>query len=438
MLDQNTNPSFASKDLNLKGIQYEKDSNAAYGDHIKDVYSICSTSMSHTYGNVSAVVEKYILDLFPPETFRTITAATALASRQITHTPKQIVKKSLPSFVISPRIDFGQDDNRFLGHTLFNDRYNDVFSQYGDGSLIGLAKDNHRKLNIFGHYNRAVIYFDIVLGFQTFMEQANWMGYLHNVVPLMHPFDIKAPLEIYVPNEFCKVISELVNIPTHDKNNSVKEFMTYMNSIWFNPITYKLKGSSGTDEFFMYYITDIVTTIQDPQMQQGIKDGQIRRNFDISFTVRCEFNTLGYFTIYHPQLKHPKKIITSETDHIIPMFSDQINLNDFKLPLGWQIIDFPIFKLEIGEDNISFAPIMNQTLNTMIDYHLENGIPIQRFLDIQFRENGQILKNEEFYINWNDRTIHLIHPDTHRTYRLLITSNTDYINRLIKDIYNLE
>lgn len=438
MLYQDTNPMFASKDLKLKGIQYEKDSNAAYGDHIKNVFSICNTSAAHTYGNVSAVVEKYILDLFPPDTFRTITASTSLASRQITHTPKQIVKKSLPSFVISPRIDFGQDDNRFLGHTIFNDRYNNIFSQYGDGSLIPLANDKLNNINIYGHYNRAVIYFDIVLGFSTFVEQTNWMGYLHNVVPLQHPFDIKAPLELYIPMEFCKLISELTHTDLKDNNGSVKQFMSKMNSFWYHPITYKLKGSSNTDEFFMYYITNILTTIQDPQPQQGIKDGQIRRNFDISFTVRCEFNTIGYFLINSPELKHPKEIITSEADHIIPMFSDHINLDEFTLPVGWKIIDFPIFKLNFNEDGINFSPILNNTLNTMIDYHLSNAIPLERFIKIQFRENGSILENEEYYIDWHKRYLKLIYPDTHRTYRLLITANIEYINELIKTVYNLE
>ena len=48
---------------------------------------------------------------------------------------------------------------------------------------------------------------------------------------------------------------------------------------------------------------DIDVLFQDPQMGPGIKDGQIRRAFDITFTVRCEFNTVGYFMLNCPDIE---------------------------------------------------------------------------------------------------------------------------------------
>lgn len=211
-----------------------------------------------------------------------------------------------------------------------------------------------------------------------------------------------------------------------------------MNSIFYYPITYKLKGGSNRNEFFMYYIADIDTVIQDPQMGPGVKDGQIRRNFDITFTVRCEFNTIGYLTLNAPDVK--KQVIASDTEGaaIVPMFSDVINLDDFELPIGWSVLGWPIFKLAIGENSISLDSILNQSLNAVIDYHLKFGIPMDSFIKVQFRENGQILNNEMFYIDWNTRTLHIAKPNYHRTYRLIITVSHEYVNNLIKQLYNLE
>jgi hypothetical protein len=438
----NTHPAVGNPDVILKSMQYEKDAGAAYGDHIHNTAAICNTSASHTHGNVLGTVEKYLVDLFPKGLFKTITASTTLASRQLTHLPRQLHKKEPPIMVLVPRIMFGQDDNRFLAHTLFNSRFTNTHNIWGEGSLLELARDNPRRLWIHGHYNRAVMYVDVVLSFHTYSEQTNYLSYIYNMIPVGHNQFVKAPLELYIPEEFCRLLSEVAHVPIIE-NESVHTFLTYMNSIWHHPITYKLKGGSNSDEFFMYYIADIDTVIQDPTAGPGVKDGQIKRQFDISFTMRCEFNTIGYFTLNSPEFKNSTHIIPKENLAIVPIFSDVINLDDFQLPVGWSILGWPIFKLQLKEDGkpentISIDNILNTSLRAVIDHHLKFGIPMERFVKIQFRENGQVLNNELFFIDWSRRTLTLTNPDSHRTYRLIITASHEYVNNLIKELYNLE
>lgn len=432
-----SNPSQYNEDVKLSGVQYEKNVGAEYGEHIRNTGAICNTSASHTYGNVLGVVEKFILDQFPQDLFKTVTASTTLASRQLTHLPSQLAKKEMPIMVLIPRISFGQED-RFLGNTLLNSRYTNTQSFYGDGSLLPLAADPRKHIWVHGHYNRAVMNIDVVLNFNTFSEQTNWMSYIHNMFPIGHNQFIRAPLELYIPKDFCSLISNISRIPLKNKNDSVYDFLTYMNSFWYYPITYKLKGGSNNDEFFMYYIADIDTIFEAPEAGSGIKDGQIKRGYDISFTVRCEFNTIGYFTLNSPDIKKNINIPNVEDQSIIPMFSDTIDLNDFDLPVGWSILSWPIFKLKEGENTISIAPILNQSLNLVIDHHLKLGIPMERFIRIQFRENGNILNNEMFYIDWNKKELVILRPNTHRTYRLIITVSHEYVNNLIKELYQLE
>ena len=435
--DPHSNPSVANRKMNQAGVQFERNPGAVYGDHIRNTSAICNTSMSHTIGNVMSVIEQSLLQTFPQDLFKTVTASTTLASRQITHLPNQLHKKEMPIMVLVPRVVFGQDDNRFLGHTIMNDRITDTQALWGDGSLIPLAEDPRKHIWIHGHFNRMVMYIDVVLSFNTFTEQMNYMSYIHNMIPINHNKLIRAPLELYIPAEFCELTSRLAHIPVHN-NDSVYDFLTYMNSIWYHPITYKLKGGSNTDEFFMYYLADIDTTYQDVQSNTGVKDGQIKRNFDITFTIRCEFNTIGYLNLNSPDITKSVNIPSKEDQTIVSMFSDVINLDDFNLPVGWSVLGWPIFKLDEHENSISIDNILNDSLRTVIDYHLKFGIPMERFIKFQFRENGQIVTDEQFYVDWTKRRLVLARPNSRRTYRLIITVSHEYINNLIKDIYNLE
>lgn len=434
-----SHPSVQNRGVEQVGVQYVTNPGAEYGNHIKNTAAFCMTSSSHTYGNVASIVKQFLIDQFPEDTFNTITISTTLANKQLLHTPTQLSKLKAPLMVISPRIDFGQDDDRFLGHTLMNDRITNQYNLWGDGSLIPLAYDKYHKIHIHGHYNRAVMYFDIVLSFNTFIEQTNWMSYIHNMLPINHNQFIKAPLELFIPDEFNNLLSDLSGVPIETQNDqSVYEFMKYMNSIWMHPITYKLKGSSNNNQFFMYYISDIDYLIKDPTPNPGMKDGQIHRGFDITFTMRCEFNTIGYFMLNSPVIKKVVHINPKTDRAIVPIFTDRFNFDDFQLPVGWSILGFPVFKLDKGEDHISIDNILNKSIRTVIDYHLKYNIPISRFLKFQFRENDQILHHEHFSIDWKNRVLTLMHPDYQKTYRLLITVSYDYINNLIKELYNLE
>ena len=436
--ENHMNPEIGNQNVEYKGVQYERNPDAEYGEHIQNTGAICNTSASHTYGNVLAIIQKYLVDQFPPEFFKTITASTTLASKQVRHLPNQLIKLESPMMVLIPRIVFGQDDNRFLSHTLINDTITNTHAIYGDGSLIPLAKDVQRRLYVHGHYNRALMYVDVVLTFNTYNEQVNYMSYINNMLGVGHNRFVRAPLELFIPMDFCDLISKISRVPKVDANNSVHDYLHYMNTIWDYPITYKLKGGSNTDEFFMYYITDIDTVVQDVQAGAGIKDGQIKRAYDITFTIRCEFNTIGYFTLNAPDIKKNINLRYQDDTHITTMLTDVINLKDFDVPIGWTVLSWPVFKLNPNENSVDINPILNHSINTVIDHHLKFSIPMERFIRIQFREDGRILTNELFYIDWVNRKLILLNPNPRRTYRLIITVSPEYVNNLIKNMYNLE
>lgn len=436
-INYNVNPNISNERIN-QNINYEYNPDAAYGEHIRNTTAICNTSASHTCGNVLSIIEKHLTDVFPQDLFKTVTASTTLASKQIRHLPNQLHKNEKPMMVLVPRISFGQGDDRFLANTLFNSLRTNTHAFWGEGSLIPLAVDKHNHLWIHGHYNRMVIFVDIILSFDTLNEQIDYMSYIHNTIPINHNKLIRAPLELYIPQEMSELISNLSKIPIQDRG-SVINFLSYMNRIWGYPITYKLKGGSNSNEFFMYYLTDIDLVVQEPQLDNPTKEGQVKRNYNITFTVRAEFNTIGYFTINHPDVRKTKLYTDDRPlNSSCIIFSDEINLEDFQLPINWVVLGWPIFKLAPNEDTISIDSVLNESIRTVIDYHLASAIPIESFLRVQFRENGKILNNELFFIDWNKRILKIFNPNPHRTYRLIITINPEYINTMIKQLYNLE
>lgn len=440
MINNDSHISPANPKVNTP-VQYEYDVGNAYGpEHIQNVGCVCNSSASHTYGNVMAIVEQFLVDKFPPDVFMTKTVSTTLASRQLRHVPSKLTKLDYPMLVLAPRIVFGQGEDRFLGHTLLNDNFYNLHMQWGDGSLIPLGMDRNKHIFINGKFNRALVYIDIVLAFDTYAEQMNWMSYIHNMLNIGHPKDIKAPMEIYIPPQFCELISKLSGVPVMDSVGSTYKFTKYMNSLWTHPITYKLKGGSNSFEYFMYYVPDINLTIQEPSYGEGMKDNQIKRAYDITFTVRCEFNTIGYYTLTCPQLQRNIDISNyqeTSTRHVETIMTDYVNLNDFDMPLGWKVLSWPIFKVKKGTNSINIDEVLNESLRVMIDYHLNMGMSVDKFINVQFRDHGSII-NEDFYIDWPKRKLVLIHPDWHKTYKMLITVNPEYINTTIKELYNLE
>ena len=98
------------------------------------------TSMSHTYGNVLAWVQKYVLDLMPEDTFKTIHVNSKIAHRQLRSTNHEFLKKTKPMIIFRPRIA-GIDEDRFLKGTPLIERQYDLYNTYGGTNLQAFFND---------------------------------------------------------------------------------------------------------------------------------------------------------------------------------------------------------------------------------------------------------------------------------------------------------
>lgn len=397
-------------------------------------------SMAHSYGNVLAFIQNWILNLFPENTFKTIHVNSKIAHRQLKSTPHEFLKKTTPSIVFRPRISDMSED-RFLKGTWLIEKQTDIYSTWGATSLQPFFSDPKNNLSIKYQLNRSVLFVDVVTLFPTQMQQINFFHYLQNAIRVNQPFDLSTFLESYIPQEMLYLLSNLVKIPLYDELGSTKDFLTYLSGNSAFPVTYKLQGSSGTREFYRYYPANIFTTISDVSIDDGERSGHVTSNYQLSFSIRLEFNSTGLYYLFSDKLDNidPIKPSFSQSSTIIPLFTDVRLKEDLNLRDGWRLYNTASCRLEDINDSVNITQMFNTSILKVLEYHKNNGLSYFDVIDVKIRRQGKLIyPGKDYIIDWDTFDIKFKNQNTFYTYNILLCVNIDYINELIKTLCNLQ
>lgn len=397
-------------------------------------------SMAYSYGNVLAWFQKYMLDEIMPENlFKTIHVNSKIAHRQIKELSEGYNKKTKPMIIFRPRIG-SYNEERFLKNTALIQRQNNAMSTWGSTSLQPFFKDDRRDLLINYQQNRSVMYVDVIMVFATLFNQMDYVHYLDNMVLWENPQLIKTCLESYIPKEMLSVISDVTGVPLYDSEKSTKTFLTYMNQNSFDPVTYKLQGSSGTKEFYRYYPTSIELTMNDLSWDEGERAGQVQNGYQISFSARIEFYSTGFYYVFSDKIHDIQLPVVDATDSsVIPVFTDVITKEDLNLRPGWVLYNQASCRFEKEESSICIDELLNNSIRATIKYHRDNGIPLGEFLDIKIRKQGKLITElVDYTIDYDTMTVTFKQCNTYETYRFLICIDVEYVNNLIKTVYKLK
>lgn len=390
-------------------------------------------SPSHTYGNALAFIQKWILDLFPPNMFKTIHVNSKIAHRQLKSTPHEYLKKSKPMIIFRPRIPDG-DDDIFLKGTPLIERQMDMYNMWGGTNLQPLIEDPKHDLRVKYQANRVCMYVDVILILSTLMQQIDFYSYIKNSTRINIPFFLHTYLESYLPEDMLAIIANLVEIPLYDENQSTKSFMEYLNGHSIDPITYKLAGSTRSREFYRLYPVNVDTLISDLNKDDGDRVGHVMNQYQITFTVRMEFWSTGFYYIFGDNLydtKLPK--FDPDSSDLIPVYTDVLLKEDLNLAPGWSLYNRASCMLDKEDDSVNFNELLNNSIRAAIDYYGKNGIPIEEFLDIKLRKQGvPIKRGRDYSIDYKTKEIHFYRADTYHTYSILICINVELINDLVK------
>lgn len=404
-------------------------------------YLKAGPSLAHTYGNVTAFYTEYIKGLFPKNYFKTVHISSTIAFREfniLKNKNREFFKKSKPMLIVRPRVEFNASDE-FLKGSYLTSRIANTISDIDFGNLHDMINDEEKGSHIKYLLNRMTMMFDVSVIVETQMEQLNTATALKNIAMLERPFDIETCLENQIPRDILELMSKDIDVPMYGEDGSVQEFLNHINTNATYPITYKMKNSTGNDEFFRYYPALLDTTISELSLDDGSKKGFLFDAFTINFTVSSEFYIAGMFYYF---TKNPKtidgvQISIATDDKIIPVYTVN-NLFDVELPLGWNLYSTPMYRVESNKytDEMEISSLFNTSLTEMIKYHKANGIPIETFLNIVvMQDNTKLINIEHYRIDYDDMMLYTIKTNTTSTYRIIIHVNTLYVNNLISNVY---
>ena len=405
-------------------------------------YMSTMASSAHTYGSLLASVQKWFLKMYPSDLFKTIHVSSRMAHTQILSTPTQFLKKTKPMIIFRPRIDY--DDETFLGKTMMTERQTGgPINALNPGTvdLYPFLYDGDRYIDVQFSQTRRVMYLDIVMVFATEIQQMNWYDYTLNQLGKNKPFDIELFLECLIPESFIKTLSDFSGIPVHGPDGTVSEFLQYLNNHSYYPVTYKLAGSTGKEEFYRYYPTSVLTEVKDWDRDQGESTNQVMSSYKMNMTLRMEFWSPMITYLFSPRIKDMTDVDYPSDSMLIPIFADVFNYDDLNLAPGWTMYSHASYRLDKADDSVVFKPILNESIIKAIDYHLKNSIPLVNLIDVNVRKQGELLEyGTDYTIDYKTFTVKFINQRGYSfyTYTIVIAIDIGYINEVISTVFHLE
>lgn len=410
-------------------------------------YAVAQTSLAHTYGNVTSLITEYVKGLFPADYFNTVHVSTTIAYRQLAYDKnmnREFRKKRKPMLIVRPRIELFDSDS-FLHETLLTTRMTDNFHETSFTNLQEFLLDNNKGMELKFLLNRLVMNFEITIIHETFMRHVDIANFLKNRLVLNRPCMLSTALESYIPRELLEMISKDMKVPMYE-DKSPKKFLDYMNSVSMYPISYKMKNSTGNDEFFRFYPANVMVEVKDLSMDEGSKRGMVADNHQITFNIRTEFDGAGLYYYFTKNIENLHVIIGDiivktgeDLKDIIPLFTVE-NVYSSTVAEGWSIYASSIYQVERhkGKDDLDVSSLFaTSNLQSVFKYSLEKGIPIKTFFIPMVMKNNKLLQeNEGFKMDYTNLVLETLDLDMEATYRLVFHINPVVVNDIISDINN--
>lgn len=417
---------------------------------VKYDFTSSGGNMEHTCGNVTAFVNDLIQTWFEPKYFKTINVSTKMAYRYfdvLKNTNAKFFKNKKPFLIIQPRINV--EGGEFLRGTMLTERIFPTYDNSDYGNLQKFIEDREKGFEVKYMLNRLSMSFDVSIVVTTFTEQSKVFFHLKNRQIWNRPLIWDTVLENHIPKEMIAAVSSMVDIPLSEPGR----LLDYLNSHTYYPITYKLKNSTGNDEYFRYYNERINAELVDLNMDGGSKDGLVDDSYAVTFTVNLEFFATG---MYHMISREPIPEFWKNGGVSIPMESEEkfkdmhmsMLLTPYRdlgicIPAGWRTYVNTAYQVSTtapDPDITDLAPIINPNLKKLIKYHLDNNITLDKLLTVFVLKDFTVLDPLEghFTVDFHNLKLYTYVLNKLSTYRILVTVNYAYANALIMDLMNLE
>ena len=399
-------------------------------------------SITHTFGNVSCVAMDYIKKYFKEDFFKRTHISTKLAYKQLNtfRTDTEFWKLHKPLLIIRPRIDVNDDSKWFYGAAMMNRVYN-ARNPMEFSSRVELLKDPEKGALLEFMWQRAKIYYDVIIVVNTYNEQLNIAHYLNTMIVPNTPFFIHTSLESFVPKNTIYTLADYLGIPRND----TATILQYLNTHGNTPFTYKFKDGSGNDEFFSLYGTNIEAIMSELDLDDGNEKGMTMDSFNISFTLSMEFNMMGayFLTLFDKKdvfITCPPDEDIGPGDTLVPLLSVPLYNGLPDIPEGWKVVYAPSFLITDKEEDITdISAVFDSALKEVIKYQRSLQLDLDLFVQFRvfagYKELPYGKKGFELDLMDLDKPKLITHNGKpNMTYRLFVIVNNAYIHSITSDI----
>lgn len=421
------------------------------------IYTMGSSSASHTYGNVAAWLKETLLQFFPKNFFTYAYIDSKIAWKNLYEVlgpgDAEFKKRHYPYMIISPKFNTSVEDV-FLANTPLTSDMDNVEAGMARNTIFPIIVDRRTGLHLGYKLNRDRIDFEIELRLKTLAQQLDVYKNMQNQMMWNRPFTRMVCLESMIPKSMIAYLGRQAGIDisqSTEENNQVPLIMRYLNSHSRYPITYKIRNSTAVDEFFLYYKNNVLLTFTDIQTSDGNKINAVDEYFPLTFRCSVEFNLPGMYAIigsYENRLHSLQvdatfgNMSSDSSNEIIPMYT-YTNLYDrfvMNTADGFSFYSSTIVQTdpqnEGKDDTIKMSDVIPPDHMEALTQIINNNVAPETIFRFRLLKNSHELPLNcdtdvtpcEWEIDWRRHQIIIHNTDPMATYRLLIYADMVQIN----------
>lgn len=429
------------------------------------IYTVGTSSASHTYGNVASAIKEILSRYFTPNFFTYIYVDSKIAWKNIAEVlgngDSEFKKRHYPFMIITPRYR-GSNDDVFLANTPLTTNMDNVIAGLRRNTLFPLITDKANSTELAYRLNRDQIEFTVELRLKSLSQQIDIYKNLQNELIWNRPYLEPTALESMIPKSIIEYMGkmagiDITNIPrtntdeVDETTNQVPLIMRFLNGHSRYPITYKIRNSTSVEEFFLYYKTKLLLYFSDLELGDSNRKNSVDEYYTLTFTVTAEFNVPGLYALLgtHEKKFHGFKFDTivrgpsGDVSDLIPLFT-YTNLYDrFDTDTmdGFSFYSSTIVHTEKEnmdkDDFVNMDQLIPNDHLKILRRLIRDGVPPQTIFRFRLLKNSSDLGTNcdtseahchEWEINWDTMQIVIHESDPLLTYRIIIYANMVQIN----------
>lgn len=417
---------------------------------MEKIISFANTSASSVYGCIACAIQDRILQEFPKDFFKYMTISSEIATRNIRrnfrtiNTNNEMSKREKPYLVIQPTYAVMEEDGPLQNIPLTSNFYN---MQFGIDAyqLQPVLHDEANGYNLRYKFNRDRIEYDITVVLGTEIHQIDVYKAFANNISWRKPEYLRIALESIIPKRMIAIISKLCGMDLEQKEEYIPILLRYLNSIPGCPISYKLRNSSASDEWFMHYPHNVVITFDNFEFERGQRKGMTDDYNPFTFKVTAEFN---YPAVYYIDAI-PEKIkgidfeiktkeYDSDNDTFVPIYSIENLMNRYPpIRNGMHLYGTSLIKTDVKDSRqveyrVPLSSVIDNQHINVIRAHAALNIPVSTLMELIVLKNREEQSYDtEYYVDWNTLELVIKKPDNTATYRIIMYFNYAQVNEVL-------